>query len=174
MLLLHARQIHERKSLIFAQRRSFLNYWFLCKQKNINLKDEWVCYNFHTWKCYLFSLRSLLFRTIAVEKSASAYLIKGRHSFKFNGNQFFAFPSQFLDEVNKSRDLHSCHNKRMQKFPYHSSGLSSSFALDATVFTADDTLVSTALLLLSNLAVSLSDCVVDALVVVVVVVAVDV
>lgn len=76
LLLLHARQIHERKSLIFAQRRSFLNYWFLCKQKNINLKDEWVCYNFHTWKCYLFSLRSLLFRTIAVEKSASAYLIK--------------------------------------------------------------------------------------------------
>lgn len=32
--------LRTEESLIFAQRRSFLNYWFLCKQKNINLKDE--------------------------------------------------------------------------------------------------------------------------------------
>lgn len=61
-------------------------------------------------------------------------------------------------------------------FSYHSSDFtSSSFALDAIVFTADDTFVSTALLLLSNFATtaSLSDCVDDAAFTMVVVVVVD-
>lgn len=87
------------------------------------------------------------------------------HLFKFI---FFRHKFQ-LHSIFQAYVQHFCHGIIeiiIQNWSYLSSDFSSSFALDATVFTA--------LLLLSNFAVSFSDCGVDTVVVVVVVDAVDV
>lgn len=100
---------------------------------------------FHTWKCYLFSNKAN-----RKKKSLKSFL-------HLNSMEILCSHKTALSKTSDVLFFFVFH-QIITIIPYLSSNFSSSsFALDATVFTADDTLVSTALLLFSILTVSFSD-----------------